>query len=490
MARWVTFALLVGGGWASLPLGAHAQSAGKDALGLPGIVRVGLPVSEPPGLTVAATAGYGLTEAQANDDGSHHRLSGVIGLGVRPVEWLGISLVLDGRYDIHPEDDDGPDDGAVGVPGLVARAGSSFGPLLLGAELGLRVPGEDAPSFALGALVLDFAALVGFAPEGSPFSLGARVGYRLDRSAAAIDDPDQLRRGDRLALGLSDFDALLVGLGATYRAGDIEVLAEATWDVLLGDGAPGASESPLRVDVGARVHLSDAAQLLLLAEVSPGGRPDVGPMQPLVPIEPRFSAFAGLRYTLPFQGEPAGGSTGDGSSDGSSGGGEEAGGVTLRGRIVDTNGQPIVGATVELRVGDRTFEATTDANGSYVFENVPEGPAQIRVGAEGFDESASEITVAPDARPDPIALAPTSQPGQLRGLVRDFTGSAVRATVTVQPTGTQVTTDADGLFEIDVPAGEYELVIESRGYATQRRRVVVQENGVTVLNADMRRTRR
>ena len=398
--------------------------------GLPGLFRVGVAGTDEPSLSVAATGGYGLTEAQEGEDGSHHRIAGILALGVTPTEWLGLALRLDGRYDTHPDDAMGADDGLIGAPSLLVRAGSSFGGVRLGVELGVTVPGEDAPSIAFDALVLDASALAAYAPEGSPVAVAARVGYRLDNSASAIEQPQSLRPGDRLAIGLSEFDALLLGLGLSYRAAAVEVIGEFTWDLLLGDGAPGATEAPMHVTVGGRYHASDSISIVLAADVSPSSRPSnlTAADAPLFPIDPRFAVWAGLRWTMPLNPPP-----------------------------------PVVIADVE----------------------------------EQPDEEQPDDEQQPDEQPvEPPVETPQLPPGQIRGLVRDFGGQPLQASVVVQRVAAEgetpaepvtAQTDADGLFEVDVQPGSYEVTIEAPGYTTQQRTVTVEEQGVTVLNADLRR---
>jgi hypothetical protein len=59
----------------------------------------------------------------------------------------------------------------------------------------------------------------------------------------------------------------------------------------------------------------------------------------------------------------------------------------------------------------------------------------------------------------------------------------------VEPLGITATADSNGVFEIELPAGDYDVALEADGYRSQRRRVRVDENGVTLLNADLRRAR-
>jgi HSP20 family molecular chaperone IbpA len=46
-----------------------------------------------------------------------------------------------------------------------------------------------------------------------------------------------------------------------------------------------------------------------------------------------------------------------------------------------------------------------------------------------------------------------------------------------------------GRFEIDVAPGRYRVTISAPGFETQNRKVEVEENGVTLLNVDLRSER-
>jgi uncharacterized membrane protein len=78
--------------------------------------------------------------------------------------------------------------------------------------------------------------------------------------------------------------------------------------------------------------------------------------------------------------------------------------------------------------------------------------------------------------------------GQIRGLVGSFKGSNLSAEIKIDPLGLTLRTQ-DGRFEADVAPGTYEVTITAPGYETQHRRVEVEKNGVTLLNADLRSER-
>src|SRR5688500_17570322 len=103
------------GAWALL---ATATAAGQprpgDASGaMPGYHRVGAVAPGGAVATIAATAGFGIIEALPTAAGpepsGHTVLRGTLAGAVRPTEWLGLYLRLDGRYVAHPDDAMGAD---------------------------------------------------------------------------------------------------------------------------------------------------------------------------------------------------------------------------------------------------------------------------------------------------------------------------------------------------------------------------------------------
>jgi hypothetical protein len=386
------------------------QLAGDADGALPGVARVGVAGPLRHGAALSASAGYGfLGDILAMDD-SHHRAAGQLAATVRFADWVGFGLRLDGRYDRHllPGADD---DGWVGDPRLIARATREVGgDLAVGAQLNLWLPGAEAPDITLAATSLELVSMATVAPAGRPFTVSANAGIRVDKSAETIADPDALSLSDRLALGVSESHAILLGAGATYRAGELELLGEMTWDLLFGDQAPGVGDSPLVATAGARLFVADDLQLELLASARLSADPRVADMAPLVPVTPRLAVTAGVRFQLPL-GSPSTESLEDGA-----------------------NAHP---------------------------------DPEIR------DDGGGDLEATPA--------------GQIRGLVRDFRGQPVRARVTLLPTGARVEVGADGAFSVEVPPGDYQIVVEHPGYAPQRRGVVVEDNQVTILNIDLER---
>jgi hypothetical protein len=104
---------------------------------------------------------------------------------------------------------------------------------------------------------------------------------------------------------------------------------------------------------------------------------------------------------------------------------------------------------------------------------------------------ASQLPPATPAAAAGPALPPV---GQLRCAVRSFGGVGIAASVRIL-TGPDVPAPAaplhshHGTFSIELAPGTYELVIEAPHFTPQRRTITVEKNGVTLLNADLRRSK-
>jgi hypothetical protein len=149
--------------------------------------------------------------------------------------------------------------------------------------------------------------------------------------------------------------------------------------------------------------------------------------------------------------------------------------------------EPLAGVTVTVASQDVERSGQTGADGAFAVDDVPVGHVRVVARAAGYDDATAEANV--DARAPAtvdVVMKRTIRPGQLRGLVRSFNGKPLAATIRVEPLGSETKTDADGMFQIDLPPGAYEVVVAAPGHAGQRRPVQVDENGVTILNADLR----
>ena len=491
LPRWLAlYALLLAPGLA-LAQEPEPPALGTSRSGLRGLVYTGVPLS-PPELNLSASAGYGFTEPFAPVPGAHHRAQGSLGIALAPTTWLAFALWFDGRLEFHPDDGRGAHSAGFGDPRLLARAGHALSPALaLGVELGVWFPGHEAPSLDPAATSAEARALLAFTPEGPWVVLGA-LGFRLDNSSQIAPDLTRLRLGDRIALGLSDSNALLVALGLARRIGrEVELFGELSGDLLVGSRAPALGRSPLRAALGGRYFFTDALQGELSAITSLSQRPEVMPDDPLVPIEPRVAVVAAVRYSTdlgareraapapPPRVRPAPLPA-------------PAPLATVSGELVDDAGAPLPEATVTLRTQDgEAREAITHAAGRYEFAAVPPGAAELEASAIGFTTQRWSVDAQPGMAVQPArALAPSADAGVLRGLVRSFDSTPLRAQIEVRSRRGRLIVAAqsgeDGHFEITLAPARYGVTISAPGYHPHSRSVQVDANGVAILNVDMR----
>lgn len=468
-------------------------NVGDASDALPGVVRapiVGVPT---PRLALAFDAGYGFTEAQA-DEGAHHRFMGQMGVGLAPLEWLELGARAIGRHDRHPDDGLGPDSGTTTDVALLARAGSEVGSgFRMGGDLGARFPGSESTGDSLSSPAVDARLLVGWLHPSS-VHLSGFAGYRLDKTDGVAKDSERYRLGDRLALGASEFDAVLVGVGAVVPVAGAELLTEVSGDLLVGSGAPAFTESPLRASLGARLGLSDAAALELRSDISLSSRPEVGPDSPLIPIEPRFSVLAGFRYRFWNGPEPARvvAPPPPPKPEIAAPPPDPAPAAppptnVLRVTVVDkSTGHPLSDAEAEIVVGGEVRKLLFVTGSTFEIDEVPVGSAELVVRAERLKDWRQPIQVT-EGEPVVIQaeMIPAANSGQIRGLVRGFDGKGLRAQVRIEPGGHAVQSDEDGSFRIDVPPGNYKVEVSVEGYRTQKLAARVGKDGVIVLNVDM-----
>jgi hypothetical protein len=258
---------------------------------------------------------------------------------------------------------------------------------------------------------------------------------------------------------------------------------------LFGSKAPSLDKSPWRASLGARRffpkhRLSAEANATIVFS----SRPSTKWSEPLVPIEPRFSLNLGVRWDAWRKTEPVANASA-----------EDNPAPVLKlneavtGLVLDDTGAPLPEAVVKLSLGvDNEIETVTNASGRYVFPEVPFGHVKLEASALGFQAQSWETDVYA-GMPEQAArtlVAETSEGGFLRGLVRSFGSTPLKAKVIVtNRRGRQVAevdTDAQGRFEVALAKGSYRVVVKATGYKPHRGEIQISENGVAILNVDMR----
>jgi len=439
-------------------------------------------------MTLTSSAAYGFTEGQAVAPGSHHRLRWRVGAALTPVAGLDLGLGTGVRHDRHSAPDAlGDDQGTVLSSDLYARVGRRVGSALrlgLGASAGF--PGGVSVARSLASPALDAQLLAAYVPVGSAWSIGALAGFRYDRSTAAVLGASLYRPGDRLALGLSEFNAVPLGLGGAYRRGRTEWVAEFSADLLLGSDAPELSQSPWRIAGGARHSLTEAIALAWATEVSLSERPDAGSGDRFLPVEPRFQVLVGFAYTLarwePRDPTPAPLAPRLEPAPPPA----AAPAKSLLINVTTMDGYPLSDAVVELEVGKLRVAVPHRDLQSFFSSEPPSGDGTLRISAPRLKpqtrkvllESGADVVVDVQLEAEP----PRSQ---LQGLVRKLDGRGLRARIRIEPLDMELFTDDAGSFVVDVPPGRYVITFDAPGCESQRRQVEVAPDGVVILNADL-----
>lgn len=483
---------------------------------MPGGVDVASASTLPAGrVAVELFSGVGYRPGLLGEDHRFVRALGEIAGAYGVVDSFTVAFSLEGYYDRHngfPSGDlsgCGPtcESGWVGAPHLYARFATPVGPVALGAQLDIWVPGDVAPSMKLDATSVEARALASL-PTG-PATLSLDAGFHLDNSANSIDYISQLSVPDRVSFGISNYNAVVAGAQIAYPLGSRASLAAETSFVAFVGGPSELREGRWLVRgalVGA-VHIGAnwSAAAFVEAIKSPGVLGSQASMAaiPIIPYEPMI--VGGFAVTLqvgatkptappPCWETPAGCPTDEQPLFGE-----------VTGTIVDEDGTPVPGANVTItgKTYPETASATTSQDGSYTIPNVRVGrrvttPTKMgpktdtkldEVGLELHVElSGYEIGRATIGKPKQgansgpkLALQKTLPPGQVRGVVRSGRGKPISgATVSVSPGDRTAESGADGTFAIDLAPGNYKVKVHAQGFRDQELDVTIDANGVAL----------
>ncbi|HEY1555134.1 MAG TPA: carboxypeptidase-like regulatory domain-containing protein [Kofleriaceae bacterium] len=491
---------------------------------LPGGLHVASAETLPQGAAeVELLSGFGYRKGLL---GSDHRFGRAIGdvsgaFGILPMLSAGISL--DGYYDKHFGFPSGGnsgcgadcDDGYVGNPHVYLRFAKQVGANSFGAQVGVWVPGNKAPSVELGATSVDLVALATLAAGPGKLSLDA--GFRIDNSASSVDDIATLSLQDRISLGVSYYNELLAGAQYLMPAGNKGwVGLEGSLQDFLGSPPTGMADLAegtlmLRGTITAGIHLNDQWGLTAYVDLvkSPGieaAQAAAGSI-PIIPYEPiitgglSLNARFGGPKTRILEGPKPCWETAEGCKPD-----EKPLFGEVTGSVVDEAGKPLVGAKVTVK--GHTYadivSDTTRSDGTFDVKDVKVGRRVTTPSKAGpttdekIDETSLDVSVdladrkpgtstvdkpkaGANPLPGPITLQPALPPGQIKGVVRSATGTPIaRATVTIQPGDRKAESAPDGTFAIDLPPGTYKVSIKAPGFATQELDVTIDPNSVAL----------
>ena len=465
---------------------------------MPGGLHAATPEILPAGtVEVAALSGYGYRKGLLASGHTFSRAIGDIAAAYAPIPNLMFGLSLDGRYDRHSGFSARSDDNYVGDPHVLVRVGKPLGKITVGGQLGVWLPGKDAPSVAASAISFDARGLLAIDAGFGVLTLDA--GFRVDNSAKSVDELDMLSLEDRVSLGVSDFNAVLAGASLRIPAGHRAYVAlEGSTDVFVGENAPGPI---IRGGVVAGVAVSETVTVVAFIEAAKVPGLDTSDVMArtiaLVPYEPAITGGLGIQARF---GGPRRVATSQIVKN------ERPVPVVVvetadvRGTVVDDAGKPVVGVRVAVKLKNNTGTAITDDKGVYAIVGLPIGKtvdgktelddtgAEVSAEVENKKPGSATLTLVKGANTVArIALDPMLPPGQLRAVIINVATSrpVAGASVTIDPGGVTATSGPDGKFTVDLPPGQYKITVTARGLAQQQLDVNIQQNGVAIKNIDM-----
>jgi hypothetical protein len=476
---------------------APAPRSELGAAGMPGGERIGYAENLGKGqFGMGFSAGFGMRKNLLNKigipgDHRYYRGSASAALSYALSDSFSLGLAVVGWLDKHYGIEN--DDGWVGEPRLTARFARSMGSLSLGAQVTVWVPGKDAPSVAIGATSVDGRLLL--SGRAGKVHYGLNAGGKFNNSAKSVDDPAQLSAADQTSLGVSDWHSLVGGARLALGLGKLTVGAEAETNFYVGSGAPGLS---LVAQLAGYYDLTSALTAQVFVATSYFPEPEMGGAIELLPYEPRLSF--GLAVQARFGGGGVKGPKKVECRQCGCPGVEEVDGVPcvapfVEGIVTDADtSSPLAGVTVTLSANGAELTTTTDEAGRYSTENV-EGAVfkkgtkvQISYSLERFDTKVVDHTVVNGRNErDPISLKPAIPPGQMKFLIRSFSGQGLVAKITVSPGDYRVTTGPDGKYDLEVPPGTYQVTVNAPGYQEQVKTYVIAPNGVQGALIDLRK---
>lgn len=464
------------------PSPAEAAVLGYGAM--PGGQLVAAPRVLPAGLVgVTGFASIGYRDELLGPDHRYTRGAGSLSLAYSPLRLLTLGLTLDGRYDRHSGIAPSGEDGYVGDPRVLVRLADQLGPVQLGAQASVWLPGKDAPSIDFGATTVELRVLAGVA--AGPAQLAVNGGFRLDRSSESVEDPAVLTAQDQVSLGVGEFNAAVAGAMVSLPVGRLFFTLEGSADLFLGSDHP---DPTLRGLLSAGVRLSPRTSMIAFAQLAQVATPPAEQLMkdgtvPLISYDPRFNFGLGLEGRFGGHSERDAARPYVVTENPREQPVAVAKVAAISGTVLDDAGAPVVGAKVTVATETKTGTAITDARGKYHIGELPLGPAKLDFDVAGKKPQQLTVTLVEGANPAPqVQLDPVLLPGELRGNVRTRSGgrAIAGAKISISPGDFTTVSGSDGTFALTVPPGKYTMTTLADGFAPQTIEAVVDQEGVTV----------
>jgi hypothetical protein len=482
-----------------VPVAARASPFvhGSTMSAQPGVVRTLSANPSVPGSWVVSLGGtYGWDPSVLVEGDTRQLTVARLAVGYAPWRFLQVGLSIDTSlegYALPGPSNDTIVVGTLGDPRVSLRTGWEVGAgVSLGALVDVLFPsGAGSFSFEGDSISPSVMALFSFEPERAPIALHFNIGYSHDRSIHMIGDAASLTSAQLLLSGASSaMHVLDVGLAFEGRIGPAALYVEGLGALTVADGI---DHSWAVVGLGSRFYLGpdDAVQLLVGMDfqVAPA---DVAPDPSTATVwraPPTLNVHLGAAFRLPVRRVAGAGAADAAGEEGSPAPPAEP----ERGRIAGTIrcGDASCGPTTRVRIAETGASAIApdDETGAFTTPELPAGPYTLEVTADGVVAQSRPVVVVAGqtARADvSLTRAETREASGIRARITDFQGQPVQATIRIPALGLELQSGADGSFETEAAPGQYEIIVSARGYGTQHSRITVPDEGMVVMNIELR----
>ena len=344
--------------------------------------------------------------------------------------------------------------------------------------------------------------------------LTLNIGYVIDQSSklASSVQPDQ-----RFAFNISNYNGVSYGVGAIGRIDIADVVGLGPFGEVTGrfDQGISAGSNPVQASLGLKAYWlqNHFVELVVGANIRLDGAPSATVLEPGLPP---WGFFAQVSLHLFDHPEPKTVLIGNApcNADTDCGQGQtchdhicvitervvelkeiKQESFTISGKVLDAQTlRPVLDSVVTISGFEQTPLQVDYKTGAYHSFPIPTGDGLIQIKATAPNYKANEQTVA-RGKPNEdktllINMLRDDRPamGKLRGSLKDGrTGKPVpHGTIFVIALQQKIQADEKGNFSADVKAGRYDVLVSAPKYATQRKKLIIRDADVIILNVDMR----
>jgi len=162
--------------------------------------------------------------------------------------------------------------------------------------------------------------------------------------------------------------------------------------------------------------------------------------------------------------------------------------------VIDADGGTVVkDASVSIRGYPETLVATERSTGAFKSFPLPVGDDVLELTVTAPSYAPYKVSTtrgkANETRRILVELVRDKEPrfGRMHGSVRSEPGGkpVTNAQIYVPQSNQKASTDAAGEFNFSVRTGHVDVMVSAPGFETQRRRMVLDEGDVIILNIDL-----